>query len=856
MSERIVIPSQFYNNELDGRKHLSLRQTEQKTVKEFMEKNGGTSPENVCNLLKEGGLALFWQTYTKLPITKEVFTTYLKTKAVNSGLIGEKVDSENPEEHISVDRFNMGYRAEEYMLGKLELDAEMANQMIAWGSWNILENYLSSRMEVGGGQSSVEKLPIKILTLENYKYFITNLEPGLVAELGAKNILDLLAEPIDPAAFKLTIEVVDAARKGKEYNYIQSGGSVRMLLNAGKLNQYLSADSIYGIESLIIEMLGPLKLKEYKPDIADETIFTALLNDPLCCEQHNFGEMKYGGGKSLQEKEVVLEKCFQLVFKSDTANRMTMLALLKKVSRYLSTRHPVLQFLEDNDLSEKIRPDLLKFIIDTYGLNSNTKTNDRLDNLFQKMNSMKAVLWNDLDREDFDPSTLMNDKFKIAVLDSMLLVGDENFAQPTSSVIQRFINSKRVPLDTRNYKPIHVELTKVVRGVRQKQDDTEKNARKEFSYMSQMLFAKGASSLANDGGKTKIDRRVALKVQLQTTEVDFKNAKSTRPKETIYDTYSPRLTQIENSVFEEEDKVLLRAMLYGTTKLSNNLLSVFTEMYEQTTGANVRDMLSDLHHLNYSNAVKLRNFLLHSLGQETIQKYFSNKYSTKFSPKQFKNTFEGKIIRSWLHYNLGCGAINQYLNQETAVKTDQKISISFEPTRSFVADCYGAISDACWAPAEYSITAEFPNVTIVKHIKKQSRGERKHSGAHVLCETKIDKDDSSALLIIGINPLENLSREVDPMEFVISVFQHAWDVAKSKGIENLVVCLDGIRKAATNRDVVWSALETVREKYNLTQMQLAPVDNLPKGLKHNLNGSDIAGACYSLRPLVESGIIK
>jgi hypothetical protein len=326
------------------------------------------------------------------------------------------------------------------------------------------------------------------------------------------------------------------------------------------------------------------------------------------------------------------------------------------------------------------------------------------------------------------------------------------------------------------------------------------------------------------------------------------------------------------SWIDEEQKKLLRMMSRGEDMKQLALWSIMAEAY--TTVGDLGNLKDD-EKFNAENVAAVQEYFAHRLGQEYVLRTLWQKLEAAYNEHHaerfgtigkkggvqkpstaFKNTHIGRMVRKWTRKNLMCGALTKYTTHVEYKRSDKKVSIALEPTRGFVADNYAAIADACWAP-DYSIVGKLPNVTIVKHVKNPTSEHRKLAGAHVLCETRVHSledwpnpvSQPTALVVVGINPLENLAREVDAEEFCVQVLRHAWDTAQKRGIGDVLVCLDDFRHGATNRATIWQYLEQL--KAVLQKVRLQHNDLLSNNLKNNVgpSGEDIREKCFSIKKL-------
>ena len=197
----------------------------------------------------------------------------------------------------------------------------------------------------------------------------------------------------------------------------------------------------------------------------------------------------------------------------------------------------------------------------------------------------------------------------------------------------------------------------------------------------------------------------------------------------------------------------------------------------------------------------LMNFTDHITNQETFSKYFSDRESLK--------RFNGL---------LNISALQQEMARMQNQTKKGAMSFQFVPTRNLLTEFSGHIADACWAGKYESILKAFPNFTSLIMVQNpEKEKDARLAGAALLIETETENDPDETLgepllVIRGLNPKENVINQLVVEDFYKKVVDYLKPIAKKQGRKLAIVIDDHCGGAATNRPVLFTYLEQLKEQ--------------------------------------------
>ncbi len=214
------------------------------------------------------------------------------------------------------------------------------------------------------------------------------------------------------------------------------------------------------------------------------------------------------------------------------------------------------------------------------------------------------------------------------------------------------------------------------------------------------------------------------------------------------------------------------------------------------------------------------NYVGHIVNQETLSKFFTDKYAAKnFSKLLHVGVLEKEMARL---QSFGKGAAGN-------------MDMEFIPQRNILTELSGHIADACWAEKYDSIVKDFPNFTSLTMVQNPGKQSERLAGAGMLIETE-SIDGEQLLIIRGLNPQENVINQLDVNDFYQNLISYLNKIAR-KGERKLAIVIDeNSGGASSNRPVLFDYLKKLKS-------QLEKV-NLKSYEDTTFNGYDIMDYCY------------
>lgn len=201
---------------------------------------------------------------------------------------------------------------------------------------------------------------------------------------------------------------------------------------------------------------------------------------------------------------------------------------------------------------------------------------------------------------------------------------------------------------------------------------------------------------------------------------------------------------------------------------------------------------------------RVTEFVDHVTNQETFRQYFTDdKARKKFDSLCNVSALEQEAAR-----------LRSF--RQTAGTT----TFAFVPSRDFKTEISGHMADACWAGKEASILEAHPNFVSLTFV--QNPGHEIHervAGACMLIETEAE-DGTPLLVIRGLNPIENVSTQIDAADFFDKLTNYLKPIAEARGRELCVVVDDHRGGSASNRQSVFNFLSQAVSKRGWTRMPL------------------------------------
>ncbi|MBU1167517.1 hypothetical protein KKC60_03880, partial [Patescibacteria group bacterium] len=275
---------------------------------------------------------------------------------------------------------------------------------------------------------------------------------------------------------------------------------------------------------------------------------------------------------------------------------------------------------------------------------------------------------------------------------------------------------------------------------------------------------------------------------------------------------------IYNTLSKHKDfnEVLRQTMFYFGFYLNPNIDSAkFNDINpEDPTPADVSQTL------NFINHITNPEILDHIENQGSLKKFFTDERAAK----NFKNLLNVNSLKEELQ------RMSKYKKDST-----ERMAMQFVPHRDLLTEFSGEIGDACWAGKEKSILEAHPNFTSLIMIQNPDSINERVAGSCFLIETTTP-DGQDLLVIRGLNPLENVIRQLNYEDFYENLTTYLKTIAAKQNRQLAVVIDDHSGGSGSNReDFYLTFLSGLRDKLKAVELNNEDTE---------FNGYNITGDTY------------
>ncbi|NQV88849.1 MAG: hypothetical protein HQ488_00810 [Parcubacteria group bacterium] len=147
-------------------------------------------------------------------------------------------------------------------------------------------------------------------------------------------------------------------------------------------------------------------------------------------------------------------------------------------------------------------------------------------------------------------------------------------------------------------------------------------------------------------------------------------------------------------------------------------------------------------------------------------------------------------------------AMEKLSGPKSVSKTDT-ISVAMVPGQGLPRIMSGDTGDACTSSRHTELArGDYPGVKAFTYVLGRGTPQERFAGSALFVESKVQGTDDSALIVRANNPRENLIQSVDNVSFTLQSLEKAIETAKRRGIDEVLVPLDGVTQSSSNRSGV------------------------------------------------------